>query len=134
MKQSFHDAIQKNQGKAISEKTQTMLNAPWSDPTTSLSKDDKAFLDDLIHKIEDGDIQLHMPSSILHHKVYDKLPSQTQAKVDLWIQATLAAIRRVHDFYHNPYDNNSDMMIAMVRELRLKKEMLEKEFGDVLKI
>lgn len=132
--QSFRQAIQQNAGKEISQSTQDMLNKPWSQDTTALSTEDKAFLDDLIAKINDGSIKLLTPSSILNQEAYDQLSPEKKSTADIWINATLANIRQIHDFYNNPYSNDSDMMIAMVQELRLKKETLEKEIGDVLKI
>jgi|CXWL01.1.fsa_nt_gi hypothetical protein len=132
--QAFQQAIEANAGKDISQSTQEMLNKPWSDSKTALSPEDKAFLEDLISKINAGTIKLLTPSSILNQEVYEQLVPEKKASADIWINATLATIRQIHDFYQNPYSNDSDMMIAMVQELRFKKETLEKELGDVLKI
>jgi len=132
--QSFQQAIEQNAGKDLEKGTQDGLNTPWSDPKTSLSPEDKAFMEDLVNKINSGVINVYQASTILNQSVYDQLSPENKAKTDIWLQATLANIRRIKDFYDNPHDNNSDMMIDMIKELRLKKETLEKEIGDVLKI
>ena len=131
---SYEEKMKSLQNTNIDESTQAMLNKPWSDPKTALSAEDKAFLDTLIKHIESGEIKLHTPSSILNQSVYDQLSGEQKAKTEFWISATIALIRQVNDFYHSEFDNNSDMMISMVKELRAKKETLEKEIGDVLKI
>lgn len=133
-KQSYEEKMKSLQNTQIDQSTQTMLNKPWSDEKTSLSTEDKTFLDALIKNIENGEIKLHTPSSIINQTVYDQLSGANKAKTELWINATIALIRQVNDFYHSEFDNNSDMMISMVKELRAKKETLEKEIGDVLKI
>ncbi|MGE3278799.1 MAG: hypothetical protein AB7J40_03310 [Candidatus Altimarinota bacterium] len=133
-KKVFEKALAEHQNAAIDENTQSSLNQPYSNPQTALSEDDKSFLENLIKRIEAGEINLHTPSSILNQAVYDQLPGDKKSQADLFINSTLFVIRQVYDFYHSSFDNNSDMMINMVQELRMKKEMLEKELGDVLKI
>mgnify|MGYP001618987402 CR=1 FL=1 len=133
-RKDFQKRIAENAEKLIDAETQQMLNTPWSDPKTALSHEDKAFLETLVKQIESGSIDLLKPSSIIHEPVFDKLSAEKKSQATLWVNAMLALIRQVYDFYKNPFDNNSDMMISMMRELRLKKEMLEKEIGDVLKI
>jgi hypothetical protein len=130
----FQKSISSHVGKNIDDKTQDMLNTPFSDSSTSLSPEDQAFLEDLMKKVDSGDIKLHTPSSIINQAVYEKLSGEDQAKTDLFISSTLFVIRQVNDFYHSDHDNDSDMMISMVKELRYKKETLENEIGDVLKI
>lgn len=131
---SYEEKMKSLQNTKIDEATQTMLNKPWSDASTSLSSDDKSFLEMLVKHIESGEIKLHTPSSIINQTTYDQLNGEQKAKTELWINATIALIRQVNDFYHSEFNNNSDMMISMVKELRAKKETLEKEIGDVLKI
>lgn len=133
-KRKFEQTIEALQGTTIDEKTQSELNQPYSNPQTALSEEDKAFLENLIKKIESKEILLHTPNSILNEAVYDSLASDKKTQADLFINSTLFVIRQVYDFYQSSFDNNSDMMISMVQELRLKIETLEKELGDVLKI
>lgn len=134
MNSNFQSTLKKYQKKELDVKTAKTMGKPWSDPKTALSKKEKALLESLIKQIESGEIDLFKPSSIVHQKVYQTLKPEDKAKADLWIQATLALLRRIYDFYKNPYDNNSDMMIDMMRDLSMKKEMLEEELGDVLKL
>jgi len=133
-KKQFEKTIQQFQNDTIDEQTQSALNQPFSNPQTSLSDDDKSFLENLIKRIESGEINLHSPSSILNQEVYDQLPGDKKSQADLFLNSTLFVIRQAYDFYQSSFDNNSDMMINMVQELRMKKETLEKELGDVLKI
>jgi hypothetical protein len=130
----FEKTIQQYQGAKINQETQTELNQPFSAAKTALQTEDKDFLENLIKKIESKEVLLHTPSSILNEAVYDALPGEKKVQADLFINSTLFVIRQVYDFYQSSFDNNSDMMINMVQELRMKKEMLEKEMGDVLKI
>lgn len=132
--QKLKQSIEEHGDAEISEETQEMLNKPFSDSKTALSDEDKSFLEDLMKKVDDKEIDLHSPSSIMNQEIYDALSGEYQAKADLFIQSTLFIIRQVYDFYHSDHSNDSDMMISMVRELRQKKETLEKEVGDVLKI
>jgi len=130
----YQRVLSANQGSAIDEKTQQMLNKPANHQGTRLSSEDKAFLDDLIRKVDDGDINLYQPTTIVNQEVYDQLAGGNRAKTDLFVNSTLFVIRQVYDFYKSDYSNESDMMVNMVQELRYKKETLEGEIGDVLKI
>ena len=130
----FQQSIAEHGGEEIAADTQDRLNKPFSDSSTSLDEADKAFLDDLMGKIDSGDINLLSPSSILNESVYEGLPGEDKVKADLFIQSILFVLRQIHDFYASENSNDSDMMISMVKELRLKKETLENEVGDVLKI
>jgi hypothetical protein len=130
----FEETIQQHQDTPIDEQTQSRLNQPFSNASSSLSADDKAFLENLIKRVESGEIELHTPGTIMNQEVYDQLPSAKKAEADLFVNSTLFVIRQVYDFYHSDFENNSDMMQNMVQELRMKKEMLEKDMGDVLKI
>ena len=134
LKKDFQKIIQAEAGKTIDPKTQQMLSTPWSDPKTALNAEEKAFLENLIARVTSGDINLLSPGSILNAEVFDKLPSEKKSQAEVFVNATLALIRRVHDFYHNPFDNNSDMMIDMVKDLMGRVRKLEGNLGDVLKL
>lgn len=133
-KTDFKKIIQKNQGKPVDPQIQAELNKPWSDPKTALTKDQKSFLDQLIRKIQSGDIVMTNPESILNNPVYEKLSPEQKREAEMFIHATLALIRRIKDFYDNPYDNNADMMIDMITDLMTRVKKLESSLGDVLKI
>ncbi|MDP3975440.1 MAG: hypothetical protein Q8P95_00830 [bacterium] len=127
-------SIQEHAGTEIDKKTQETVNKPWSDSATSLSAEDKQFLEEVMKKIEVGEINLLQPGTIINQAVYAELEGKQQSQADLFINSALFLLRQIYDFYHSAHDNDSDMMIDMVKELRLKKEALEKEMGDVLKI
>lgn len=128
------DSISAHSGANIDAKTQDMLNTPANTSTTSLSDDDKKFLEDLDKKIESGDIDLLKPSSIMNEEVYESLTGENKAKADMFVNSSLFVMRQIHEFYKSDYANESDMMINMVQELRHKKETLEQDIGDILKI
>ena len=132
--QAFQKSIEKNSGKDIDAKTQSMLNTPFSSEGSTMSAEDKAFVEDIVSKVDAGEMNLHSPSTIMNQDIYDKLSGENQAKSDLFVNSTLFVLRQIYDFYKSDLDNNSDMMINMVQELRHKKETLENEIGDVLKI
>jgi hypothetical protein len=130
----FQHTVKAMQGTQIDPKMQAGLNKPISDDKSQLSSEDKAFLEDLMKKIEAGEINLLTPSSIINQKVYDTLDGEKKARTEIFIQASLATIRNIKSFYDSDHTNDSYMMANMLHELRLKKETLEKEIGDVLKI
>lgn len=130
----FEETLQQHQNAAIDSQAQSRINQPFSQASSSLSAEDKAFLENLIKRVQGGEIELHTPSTIMNESVYEKLPGNKKVEADLFVNSTLFVIRQVYDFYHSEHNNDSEMMQNMVRELRMKKEMLEKDMGDVLKI
>jgi len=130
----FKKTIEANAGKDIDPDTQDMLNKPFSADGTTLSEEDNALIQDIVSKVDSGEINLYQPSSVINQEVYDGLSGEDKAKTDLFLNATLFVMRQIHAFNASEHSNDSDMMINMVQELRLKKETLETEVGDVLKI
>jgi len=130
----FEETIQQHQNAAIDSQTQSRINQPFSKANSSLSAENKAFLENLIKRVESGEIELHTPSTIMNESVYEKLPNNKKTEADLFVNSTLFVIRQVYDFYRASHNTDSEMMQSMVQELRLKKETLEKDMGDVLKI
>lgn len=130
----LQEAIQQHTGKTIDPKTQQTLNTPKSDETSKLSLQDKSFLENLIGKVKSGEINLLQPSSVINQQVYEKLDGPHKAKTEQFIAATLFTLRQIVDFYNNPHSNDSYQMLNLLQGFRFKKETLEKEIGDVLKI
>ncbi|MDP2691703.1 MAG: hypothetical protein U1C97_00660 [Candidatus Gracilibacteria bacterium] len=130
----FEKKIKQYQETPIDKKTQTELNQPFRSGTRTLNKEDKSFLDNLIKHIESKDIDLYKPNSILNQEVYNQLNGEKKAQADTFANATLALIRQVNSLYQSDHSNDSEMMINMVRDLRMRTEKLENKLGNVLKI
>ncbi|MDF2379798.1 MAG: hypothetical protein P1V18_06315 [Candidatus Gracilibacteria bacterium] len=130
----LHDSIEQNTNTTIDQETQDMLNKPSNTSATELTAEDQAFLDNLMEKISSGEINPMQPSTIMNEEVYQSLSGENKAKSDLFVNSSLFVIRKINEFNQSDFSNESDMMINMIQELRLKKETLEKEIGDVLKI
>ena len=94
---------------------------------------DKAFLDDVIGKTESGEINLYNPQSLLNANIYENLKPEQEQKVDMTLQGLLFELRQIKSLY-NAGERENMQMTNMIQDVRIKKENLEKEVGDVLKI
>lgn len=112
----------------IADETQTMINQPQTGG--QLSQEDDAFLKQIVELVDNGTIQLHTPSSLIHHSVYDSLSELEQGKADQNAVAMLAKIRDIVPLYKMPQDTNYQLQ-NLVSSLRLNKERLEKHGGDL---
>jgi hypothetical protein len=128
----YHEELQKHVGDEVDPETQKDINKPLADQGSKLSGEDEAFLKDIIQKIDSGQIDLYKPASILNQDIYDGLSAENQARTDLFIQTTLGVLRQIYNFDKSEHPNDSYMMQNMIHELRVKKETLENEIGDVL--
>ena len=113
----------------LDEKEQQELNKPLVDPT-GLSEDDKKFLDDVVGKIEVGKIDLHTPSTLMNQDVYGRLSIEIQGEIDLNAVSLLARLREIKDL-HDLGQVDSYQFSNLVEQVRLTKERLEKDAGDI---
>ena len=113
----------------IDPKVQQELNTPWKD-NTPINPADQAFLDLVIGLVNDKKIGLYSPDSLINKTTYDKLSSQDQGKVDLEAINMLASIREIKGLYDAGY-RDSYQIIYLVNTLRLSKERLENQGGDL---
>lgn len=99
----------------------------------SISDEDKAFLDLILEKLEKGEIDLFHPSSLLNHGVYDGLAEPQRAKIDTYTMGMLSTTRRIKDLkdLKGVDEKMTYQMTNLIRDFRLKKETIEKKFGDV---
>jgi hypothetical protein len=105
------------------------LNQPLKDPS-GVKEANQKFLDDVLSKIEKGTVNLFSPSSLLNQAVYGKLSEQIQGKIDIDainLLAKLRDIKGLHDFGQT----DSYQMENLVENVRLIKERIEAEAGDV---
>lgn len=124
-------AIEQHKDSDFNKDTQAILNNPVS---TEMSPEDSAFLKDVVDKIEKKAVDLYTPSSLLNKEIYQKLEGSKSANVDLILHNLLASLRLIHSWHTSGGTDSNFQMIQLVHEVRLKKEALEKEVGDVLKI
>lgn len=94
---------------------------------------DKKFLGELIKKVESGTIKLLTPSTLLNTVVYDQLSADKKAKADYDILILLYKIRQVKKLWDEGAQDSYQIM-NLVHSLRLAKERLETQQGDVFVI
>jgi|GEM_PF-1138245 len=94
---------------------------------------DKKFLGELIKKVESGAIKLLTPSTLLNQEVYNQLPAEKKAKADYDILILLYKIRQVKKLWDEGAQDSYQIM-NLVHSLRLAKERLETQQGDVFVI
>ena len=91
---------------------------------------DKAFLKEVIAKVDSGAIKLFTPSTLLNTAVYDQLPPELKSKADYDILTLLSKIRQVKKLW-DAGEKDSYQILNLVNSLRLTKENLESAQGDV---
>jgi len=105
------------------------MSRPVSDPS-GVDDFNKKFLDDVVSKISGGKIDLLKPSSLINQEVYQRLPANVQGQADMNAVNLLARLREIKSLYDlNRID--SYQMKNLVEYVRLAKEMLENEAGDI---
>jgi uncharacterized protein YciU (UPF0263 family) len=127
---AFNEALQKHTDTEINPDTQAMLNKPLAG---SMDDADKTFLQDVVTKAEKKEINLHEPQSLLNKDIYENLAPEQEQKVDLILQTLLFSLRQIVS-WHEAGEQENVQMANMIHDVRVKKENLENEVGDVLKI
>ncbi|MFA4891502.1 MAG: hypothetical protein WC604_04125 [Candidatus Gracilibacteria bacterium] len=108
---------------------QKKLNEPLKDPS-GLNETNRTFLNDVIPKIEKGQIDLHAPSSLINQEVYQKLSEQVQGETDLSAVTLLARLGEIKGL-HDLGQTDSYQFENLVEQVRSTKERVEKDAGDV---
>lgn len=127
---ALKDAIKKHGNTEIKPDTQMMLNKPVAE---KMGEVDKAFLNDVMSKAESGEINLYTPQSLINADIYENLKPEQEQKVDITLQNLLFELRQIKSLY-DAGERENMQMANMIQDVRIKKENLEKEVGDVLKI
>lgn len=112
----------------IDPEIQKMLNQPLVGD--EMDPADSEFLAQIMAKVDDGTIHLFVPSSLVNHAVYDKLPPESQALADVNSFNFLSEIRNIKNL-SDAQMMNTYQMKYMVRHLRLIKERVEQLGGDI---
>ena len=111
------------------EETQQMLNSPLKD-TTPMDETEKIFLELVIKLIVEGKINLYDPDSVINFDHYDGLTDAEKGKVDMEALNLLSALREMKDLHDAGYADTFQMNY-LVNRIRLSKERLEEEGGDM---
>ncbi len=111
------------------EQTQEMLNKPVAD-TAGKDVLNQEFLDLLVKLIEEKQIDLYKPSTLLNQGHYDTLSDEAKGKADFECVNMLAAIREIYELYKNGFVDSYQIK-NQVERLRLQKERAEELGGDI---
>lgn len=116
----------------IAADVQSMLNQPLVDPA-GFDPADEAFIRDVVAKFESGEIQPYGPSSLLNMAVYDALDDAKKGKAD---QNALILLGRLRDIVALWKANPAPtfQLKNQIHSIRLTKERLEGELGDVFRV
>lgn len=112
----------------VDPEVQKMLNQPLEAP--EVSEADKSFLQLILDKVEKGEIQLFVASSLINKTVYDGLTQEGQAQADLNAFNFLAEIRNIKNLHDANMAGTYEMQY-MIRHLRVIKERMEALGGDI---
>jgi hypothetical protein len=113
----------------LPEEEQKKLNQPLADPS-GIDESNKVFLDDVVSKIESKEIDLHTPSTLINQELYEKLSEKIQGETDLNAVSLLAKLRDIKGL-HDLGQIESYQFTNLVEQVRLTKERLEKDAGDI---
>ena len=114
------------------QNTQEMLNNPAPQHGFRDEKN-KDFLEMIVSKINNGEIDLYKPQSLINNIYYDTLAEDVQGKMDMEAMNILSALREIKGLY----DSGNEMsfqMENMVEQVRNVKERIELDSGDVFVI
>lgn len=111
---------------------QAMLNKPITIKPKLYKADpaDQQFLEEIISKVDNGQIKLFTPSTLLNNSVYEALSPELKAKVDYDILILIHKIRQIKKLWDEG-DKKSYQILNLVHSMRLAKESLESLQGDV---
>ena len=116
----------------ILDDVQSLLNQPMEDPT-GFDEADEAFIYDVVAKFDSGEIKPHSPSSLLNEDVYEAMDDTRKGKADQNAFNILSRLRSIYDQWKaNPVPTLQ--IQNEIHFIRLTKERLESELGDVYKV
>ncbi|HMR01350.1 MAG TPA: hypothetical protein PKA32_03095 [Candidatus Gracilibacteria bacterium] len=113
----------------LPEEEQMKMGKPLKDDS-GVNPADLEFLQMLMSKIEDGEIDLHVPSSLLNEPVYEALSEEAQGKADYNAMTLLSTIRQIRQLWEMG-DKESYQIQNLVHQVRMTKERLEEVGGDI---
>lgn len=113
----------------LSPKDQEELNKPLKDDS-GVDPKDMDFLKMLVQKIDNKEIDLLVPGTLINHPVYDGLEEVARGKADVDAYKMLSTIRDIYKLWQLG-DKESYQIQYMVNKIRIYKEELEERGGDI---
>jgi hypothetical protein len=113
----------------IDKNVQQMINQPQPDPT-GINDEDIEFIKRVMELINNETIDLYRPETLMNREVYDKLDEMTKGKADVNAVPLLGEIRQIKKLYEMG-DKESFQVQNLIHRVRMTKERLEEECGDV---
>jgi len=118
-----------NQQNTISDDRAKTLGIPLADSNV-MTPEDRQFMEMLMNKVRNNEINLFVPSSLINQDVYNKLKPEDKAKADADAFNFLAAIREIKGLYDANMIETYQMQ-NIVHRLRVTKERVEALGGDI---
>lgn len=112
----------------IADDTQQRLNAPLSGK--ALSGEDQIFLNQIMNLVEEGQINLYSPSTLLNEAVYNALSDEAKGQADHNAMNMLTKIREIVNLKRAGMDAGYQIE-NLVHSLRLSKERMEEHDGNI---
>jgi hypothetical protein len=113
---------------ATPDDVQKRLNTPLAGG--QLDPEDIVFKELLLKLVEEKKIEMYRPSSLINDAVYQTLLPEQKAKAEYHATAMLTKIRNIVKLHKADMDTNYQEQ-NLIHSLRLGKEQLEKENGDI---
>jgi hypothetical protein len=123
------DLAAQQKGEAQTDEQVKEMNKPAVDPT-GFNDGDQAFLTLVMGKIDSGEIDPLIPSTLINTPVYDTLDEAAQGKADLNAMSLIGKIRQIHDLYQVSQEPTF-MIQNLVMDVKHTKEQLEELGGDL---
>ena len=123
--------MDENQAKAVfkDEETQSMLNQPVQ-KSGGMGMEDLTFMNNVLALVDQGKIELYTPSSLINEAHYNTLSDEKKSKTDMEAMNLLNSIREMKDLKDANFAETYQME-SLVNRIRLSKERLEEEGGDL---
>jgi hypothetical protein len=121
------------------EETSTEQNLQMYEPPEAdeeFSSDEKIFINEVFKLLENGVIDLHIPSTLLNKSIYDQANEEIQGMADRSAINFLAKIRELDDLreisgndkYYIKPTYQAKYVVSM---FKYRKEEFEKQYGDM---
>jgi len=125
----MEDILKKYEGHVVPEDTQKALNKTLSDDT-GFNEGHEDFLKMIIGKLENGEINPHLPRSLYNATVYEKLTEEEQEAVDLSAVNIISIIRQIEGLWK--LEQKATFQIQnLVETVFQMKSRSEEKYGDV---
>lgn len=100
----------------------------------AMKKEHEDFLQLIVKLVDEGKIDLNVPSSLLNQSVYDELTEEWKMKVDTALLNIAHQIRLMYEFFTSTATpNSSPHLVTMIDHLHQMKSRIEKH-ADIFKI